>query len=147
VAAVRSLSQSEAVEPKPLMLKAKRMLMGGFAGGVAGFMGGLLGIGGGFMIAPLLMEMGYPTKEAAATTAFIVTFSSFSGFLGHLSVSHIDLTLVTVTVLAVLAGSQGGAWFMMNKAKPSYVKKLYGIILLLVAFQLLLSLFNNTDQV
>lgn len=59
----------------------KRMAIGGIVGGFAGFMGGLLGLGGGFIIAPMRMEMGYPTKEAAATTAFIVTFSSFQVFL------------------------------------------------------------------
>ena len=52
-------------------------------------------MGGGFIVAPMLMELGYPTKQAAATTAFIVTFSSFSGFLGHMAEGHIDSLIGT----------------------------------------------------
>jgi uncharacterized membrane protein YfcA len=51
----------------------------------AGFIGGMLGLGGGFIIAPILMATGYKTKQAAATTAFVVTFSSFSGYFGHMA--------------------------------------------------------------
>ena len=37
--------------------------------------------------------MGYPTKVAVATTAFIVTLSSFSGYLGHVTHRAVDLYL------------------------------------------------------
>ncbi len=143
IAALRSLFSTEPDENRLFATKRKILFIGSLAGGFAGFMGGLLGIGGGFIIAPLLMELGYPAKQAAATTAFIVTFSSFAGFLGHLGMGHLDPTLVILAVLAVLIGSQLGAWFMMNKAKSVWIKKLYGIVLLLVAIQLIFSLLNE----
>jgi hypothetical protein len=136
VAGLRSLMSTDKGETKALMPIRQRLFIGAAVGGFAGFTGGLLGIGGGFIIAPMLMEMGYPTKGAAATTAFIVTFSSFSGFMGHMAEGRIDPVLAAVAIGAVVVGSQLGAWFMMKKAKPAWVKKLYGVVLLGVAAKL-----------
>ena len=143
VAGVRTLMTSGRNEPAGKMPARRRMLVGSVVGGFAGFIGGLLGLGGGFIIGPMLMEMGYSTKQAAATTSFIVTFSSFSGFLGHMAEGHIDPLLATLTILAVIAGSQLGAWYMANKAKPGWVKKLYGIVLLAVAAKLIHGILTN----
>ena len=141
VAGVRTLTTSDKKEPKEKISMGKRMTIGAIVGGFAGFMGGLLGLGGGFIIGPMLMEMGYPTKEAAATTAFIVTFSSLSGFLGHMAEGNIDPNLAAVTVFSVILGSQLGAWYMAKKARPNWVKKLYGIVLIGVSAKLLHDLF------
>ncbi|XP_024520298.1 sulfite exporter TauE/SafE family protein 2 [Selaginella moellendorffii] len=43
---------------------------------LAGILGGLLGIGGGMLISPILLEMGMPPQVTAATSAFMVFFSS-----------------------------------------------------------------------
>ncbi|MCU7958521.1 MAG: sulfite exporter TauE/SafE family protein [gamma proteobacterium symbiont of Bathyaustriella thionipta] len=142
LAGIRTLMQSGRGEPKQLASKGKRMVVGSLVGGAAGFIAGLLGIGGGFIVAPMLMELGYPTRQAAATTAFIVTFSSFSGFLGHMAEGHVDMLLTGLAVVAVIAGSQLGAWFMANKARPEWVKRLYGVLLLAVAIKLLLGVLN-----
>ncbi|MCA1788579.1 MAG: sulfite exporter TauE/SafE family protein, partial [Thioalkalivibrio sp.] len=142
VAGVRSLQNAGRSEPTALMAPFKRFVLGAMVGGLAGFMGGLLGLGGGFIIAPMLMEMGYRTKEAAATTAFIVTFSSFSGFLGHMAQGRIDPVLAVVTVVAVVAGSQLGAWYMTAKAHPGWLKRLYGVVLLGVAAKLLHDIYT-----
>ena len=137
LAGLRTLVQAGKGEPKQLASKGKRTAVGGLVGGVAGFIAGLLGVGGGFIVAPMLMELGYPTKQAAATTAFIVTFSSFSGFLGHMAEGHIDPLLAGLAVVAVIAGSQFGAWFMASKARPGWVRRFYGVLLLAVAAKLL----------
>jgi len=142
LAGIRTLMQSGRGEPKQLASKAKRITVGSLVGGVAGFIAGLLGVGGGFIVAPMLMELGYPTKQAAATTAFIVTFSSFSGFLGHMAEGHVEPLFAALAVVAVVAGSQLGAWFMANKARPGWVKRLYGILLLAVAIKLLVGVLN-----
>ncbi|GAU14191.1 hypothetical protein TSUD_307510 [Trifolium subterraneum] len=42
----------------------------------AGILGGLLGLGGGFMLAPLFLEMEVPPQVSSATTTFIMTFSA-----------------------------------------------------------------------
>lgn len=137
VAAVRTLWVANRAESDMTMSFAKRTLIGVIVAGTAGFLGGMLGIGGGFIISPLLMWIGYKTKEAAATTAYIVTFSSFSGFLGHMTHMTIQPSLLLITVIAVIIASLAGSAFMANKAKPQWVKWFYGILLVLVAGKML----------
>lgn len=142
LAAFRMLLTARRPEPDAVMSLRKRSLVGGVAGGFAGFMGGMLGLGGGFIIAPILMWMGYRTKEAAATTAFVVTFSSLSGYLGHVAEGQMNWTLTAVVVLAVILGSQLGGTFMSTKAKPGWVKRIYAVVLLGIAAKLLLDVWN-----
>ncbi len=140
-AAVRTLWASKLPEPDTMMSFKKRSLIGFFVGGFAGFIGGMLGLGGGFIIAPILMMMGYKTKEAAATTAFVVTFSSFSGFLGHMSQGHINWWLTAIVVLAVIIGSQLGGRYMTQKAKSKQVKIIYAIVLMLIAVKMVYGVY------
>jgi hypothetical protein len=142
IAALRMLATAAREEPKTMMSLGHRRVIGGATGGAIGFLGGLLGIGGGFIIAPLLMWMGYPTKMAAATTAYVVTFSSVSGFLGHVAEARLDWTGTALTVLGVLLGSQLGATFMAKKAKAQWVKLTYAVVLLAIAAKLVLDAFN-----
>lgn len=135
-AALRILWASKQAEPEKMMSMKKRSIIGFFVGGFAGFVGGMLGLGGGFIIAPILMMMGYKTKEAAATTAFVVTFSSLSGYLGHVSQGHMNWWLTIIVVIAVVIGSQLGGRYMTQKAKSKQVKIIYAIVLLLIAVKM-----------
>lgn len=65
------------------------------------------------------MWIGYGTKQAAATTAYVVTFSSFSGFLGHMPHMAINPRLMIVTVIAVVVASLLGSSFMVNLANAA----------------------------
>jgi len=138
VAAARMIWTAKKPEPDTMMSLGKRSTYGAIIGAFAGFMGGLLGLGGGFIIAPFLMWMGYKTKEAAATTAFVVTVSSFSGYFGHVAGGHINWAITIPVILAVIVGSQLGAGYMSNKAKPTWVKQVYAIVLLGIAIKLIL---------
>lgn len=138
IAAVRTIIVSGKAEPETMMSFKKRAIIGLFVGLFAGLIGGMLGIGGGFIIAPILMWMGYKTKEATATTAFVVTFSSFSGYLGHMAQGHFDWKLALVLVVAVIIGSQVGGRFLTSKAKSKQVKIIYAIVLLAIAVKLIL---------
>lgn len=142
VAAVRMMAFARQPEPERIMPLAKRSVIGAFVGGLAGFMGGMLGLGGGFIIAPILMWMGYRTKEAAATTAFVVTFSSLSGYLGHMAEGQVNWTLTLAVVVAVIIGSQIGGAFMSTRAKPRWVKRIYAIVLLAIAVKLILGVLR-----
>lgn len=137
-AAVRMVFFAKNPEPEEMMSLKKRSLIGVGVGAFAGFIGGMLGLGGGFIIAPILMWMGYKTKQAAATTAFVVTFSSISGYLGHMAQGHFNWTLTIIVVIAVIIGSQLGGSFMSAKAKPKYVKALYALVLFAIAIKMLL---------
>lgn len=140
-AALRTLWASKQAEPETMMPSLKRSIIGFFVGSFAGFTGGMLGLGGGFIIAPILMMMGYKTKEAAATTAFVVTFSSISGYFGHVSQGQMNWMLTAIVVFAVIIGSQLGGRYMTHKAKSKQVKVIYAIVLLLIAIKMVFEVF------
>ena len=138
VAAFRMLVTSRSPEPKALMPLQRRLVIGALVGVVAGFLAGLLGIGGGFIMSPLLMWMGYETKKAVATSAFAVTFSSFSGFAGHAAQGHFEAGLTAILAIAVLVGALAGSRFMVRKAKSSRVKQVFAVVLFGIAAKLLI---------
>jgi uncharacterized protein len=140
VAAGRMLFMSRISEPKEFMSLKKRAIIGAIIGSFAGFVAGLLGIGGGFIMAPLLMWMGYETKKAAATSAFAVTFSSFSGFLGHVAQGHFNWTLTVFLTIAVVLGAWLGSNFMATKAKSNRVKQIFALVLFAIAVKIIVGI-------
>ena len=113
--------------------RTKQLVYGISIGAVAGFLGGLLGVGGGNIIIPVLVWMGINPKKASATTAFIVIFSSLSGFLGHATLGSLDIKLLGFTAIASALGAVLGAWLMTAKLKRKQVKLIIGIVLLGIA--------------
>lgn len=115
----------------------QRMLIGVGVGFSVGTLAGLLGIGGGLFFVPVLLALGYPTKVVAATTTLAVTFSSFTGFAGHIAVGHFDWQLLIFAGIAVVIGSQIGSRVMNTRIKPQLIKQMFGTVLLLVAVKMI----------
>ncbi|MEM4721078.1 MAG: sulfite exporter TauE/SafE family protein [Candidatus Methanomethylicaceae archaeon] len=111
-------------------------------GSLAGYLGGLLGVGGGNFIVPVLVWLGFNPKKAAATTAFIVIFSSFSGFLGHASLGNIDMKLLAFCATGSVAGALFGAYLMKKKLSGKQVKTAIGLILYLIAVKMIWDLIK-----
>lgn len=131
---------------KPRVAREKPLESVWISGGVgafAGFVGGLLGVGGGNIIVPTLTWLGHDAKRAAGTTAFIVVFSSLSGFLGRVSVAGLDWTFVDVTALAAIAGALLGAWLMKAKIQSPQLKRVIGVALLLAAAKIVWDLISG----
>ncbi len=99
----------------------------------AGYLGGLLGVGGGNIIVSVLVWLGFDPKKAAATTAFIVVFSSLAGFFGHAAMGTINWNLLAFTAVGSVAGALLGSWLMHWKLDAAQVKKIIGIILYAIA--------------
>ena len=95
---------------------------------------------GGNFILPVLIYLGFNPKNASATTAFIVIFSSFSGFLGYASLGNIDTTLLTFTAIGSAVGAILGSWLMIEKLKPKQVKLVIGTVLLGIAVKMVWNL-------
>jgi len=102
-------------------------------GSVAGFLGGLLGVGGGNIVVPALVALGFDPKKASATTSFVVIFSSLTGFLGHASMAGMDSGLLAWTVAGSAGGAAIGSWLMVAKLKGRQVKLIIGVVLLVIA--------------
>ncbi len=124
-------------KPKKKMEELKdggRELKAGIGLGVgAGYLGGLLGVGGGNFIVPTLVWLGVDPKKASATTAFIVVFSSLSGFFGHAAMGVINWQLLTFAAVGSVAGAVLGSWLMHKKLDAGQVKKTIGIALYAIA--------------
>ncbi len=111
-------------------------------GGIAGFLGGLLGVGGGNFIVPTLIWRGLDPKKAAATTALVVVFSSFAGFLGHVSFGNMDYTLLGVCAVGSILGAVLGSHLMKKSLSATQVKTAIGLILFLVAAKIFMDLLT-----
>ena len=116
----------------------RRVIAGGAIGLVVGFMAGLLGIGGGVFIVPLLIYvLKIPTKIAAATSIFIVVFSSFSGFVAHVSMAATDWKFIIVAAIFSFAGGQAGSRIMAERLKGRTVRVIFGLVLLAFSAKLI----------
>jgi uncharacterized membrane protein YfcA len=116
---------------------AAAIAMGTGLGGVAGFVGGLLGVGGGNIVLPFLNWLGLDAKVSAATTAFIVVFSSLAGFLGHVSLGGMDYTFLGVMASAAVVGALLGSYLMRFRLTPPQLKRIMGAVLCLAAAKII----------
>lgn len=110
-------------------------------GAFLGFLVGLIGRGGGSFIVPTLLMIGLDPKNAAATSSLIASSSSTTGFIAHLFKAKLDFWITLSTVIGVLLGSQIGSRLMATKLKSKAIKKIFGLVLILVAFLLLKDVF------
>jgi uncharacterized membrane protein YfcA len=107
-------------------------------GACIGFMGGLLGIGGGVFVVPLLIYvLKTPTKIAAASSTFIVCFSSLTGFLGYASMAEMNWGFLLPAALACLAGGRIGAKIMSARMPEKYIHLIFSGILFVMCAKLL----------
>ena len=137
----RMLLTSGRADKEEMMSYRWRLLLMGIGGVLIGFIAGLLGVGGGFLFVPIMLILGYKTKQAAATSSFVVIFSSFSGFAGHIAEGRFHWPLMVATTIAVIIGSQIGAKVMKEKMKAKWIKQMFAVVLLGVAVKLLWKLF------
>lgn len=108
-----------------------------FSGMIIGIISGMLGIGGGSLIVPLLLFLGFGIKRAAATSGFIVLFTSLSGFAAHFPSWEPDYLLVLYIVVAAVAGAQLGSRLMYSRVKADSLRKGFGVLLLLIALRMI----------
>ncbi len=119
--------------------KRKKWIGGIIIGTVIGFTGGLLGIGGGVFVVPLLIYgLKVPTKIAAASSTFIVCFSSLTGFLGYASMGNIDWKFILPAAIASFTGGQIGSRIMSGGIKPSVIRNIFSVILFGLAVKIIL---------
>ncbi len=109
-------------------------------GMIAGLLSGLLGVGGGGIISPLMLMMGYSPKKIATVTAFVVPFSSFSGFLTYWSMGAVRWIILLVASFGGILGAVFGTHVMHNHLDHKTVKIILGVILLLLAIKLLIKI-------
>jgi uncharacterized membrane protein YfcA len=142
IASLRMLFSGK-VESEVTAISTLRKIIGGSAIGILiGFIAGLLGIGGGVFIVPLLIYiLRVPTKTAAATSIFIVVFSSFSGFAAHVSMVTPDWKFILLATIFSFTGGQIGARIMVEKLKGKTLRRIFGVVLLIFVVRLVQKVF------
>ncbi|WP_407356259.1 sulfite exporter TauE/SafE family protein [Methanolobus sp. WCC5] len=106
-----------------------------------GAMSGMLGIGGGTFIVPLLLIFGFSIKIAAASSGFIVLFTSISAFIAHAPSWEPEKNMVIAVVLASFIGAQLGSYLMHSRIKADTLQKMFGIVLWILAIRMLSGVF------
>ncbi len=124
-------------------IKAFRKILGGVViGGIIGGMGGLLGIGGGVFIVPLLIyALNTPTKIAAASSTFIVCFSSLTGFVSYVSITEINWMFLLPAAVAAFAGGQAGSRIMSKGMKGKSIRRIFSVVLFALCIKLMYQAF------
>ncbi|KAL4527547.1 hypothetical protein Ndes2526B_g08768 [Nannochloris sp. 'desiccata'] len=87
--------RGNATSPSSSLSKLTLTSSAGIAVG-AGALAGLIGMGGGFLLNPLLLEIGIQAQVAAATSSLMVLFSSSSAAIAFAFDGRLDLPLAAV---------------------------------------------------
>ncbi|MEN6321086.1 MAG: TSUP family transporter [Syntrophaceae bacterium] len=132
-----------ALRVKP-MNRAVESGAGAAVGSVAGFLGGLLGVGGGNFIVPVLNWLGIDAKVAAGTTAMVVVFASFSGFLGHVTLGGLSPLFIGIMALFSALSSIVGSQMMKTKISSPQLKKVIGVLLMVIAAKMIFDIIKLT---
>ncbi|UUM30138.1 sulfite exporter TauE/SafE family protein [Vibrio japonicus] len=122
-------------------------------GGVVGIMAGLLGIGGGLIVVPalvLLLPMASVDPEismqlALATSLASIIVTSGSSALNHFKLGNVDVFVVKWLMPGVVIGGFLGA-NVADWIPSQYLPKVFGVIVLLLAIQMLLSIKSKTER-
>ena len=109
-------------------------------GGFAGIFSGMLGVGGGSLISPTLILMGFNPKKVAGITAFAVPFSSFVGFITYIITVSISWKYLVAAGISSYIGGILGTIIMQKKLNASTVKKILGVLLLVLTIKMVLKL-------
>jgi uncharacterized membrane protein YfcA len=72
---------------------------------VAGILAGCAGIGGGLILNPALLELGFLQEVTAATTMFMVIFSSGASLFQHILYGNLDYAYAGAAILFTLVGA------------------------------------------
>jgi uncharacterized membrane protein YfcA len=138
VAGVRMLISAPGEVEAAAVGPSKKIIGGIGIGAVIGVMAGLLGIGGGVFIVPLLIYvMKTPTKIAAASSTFIVCFSSLTGFMGYASMERINWLFILPAAVASFVGGQAGARIMSSRLKGKSIHVIFSVILFVLCAKLI----------
>ena len=115
---------------------------------VSGMLSGLIGIGGGIIIVPSLVYfLGFSQKLAQGTSLGILLLPvGILAVLQFYKAGFVNLPTVLVVALGFIAGSFFGSKVALNLPQET-VKKLFAILLLLIAIKILFfEKSNHTSQ-
>ncbi len=104
---------------------------------LAGVFAGVFGVGGGAInVSVMHLVMGAPMKAATATSNFMIGTTASAATFVYLLKGAINLYAATPVVLGVFTGAQIGSR-LLKRINTVLLKRIFVIIMLLVAFEML----------
>ena len=128
---------------KPESVPQTRITLNLGLGLILGGLAGITGIGGGIYLAPVLhLFRVAEAKTVAATCSLFILVNSLAGLAGQLaklgpSAAELLDASYLVLPLAVLVGGQLGSRAGANRLKASLIRRLTGLVILVVSVRLL----------
>ncbi len=109
-------------------------------GVITGVLAGMLGIGGAIVMIPaLVLLMGFSQHSAQGTSlAVMLPPIGILAAYNYYKAGHVNLKFALILAAAFIIGSYFGSKLALN-IPQNLLKKIFGILLLLVAFRMLLA--------
>jgi uncharacterized protein len=106
---------------------------------ITGVMAGMLGIGGAIVMIPALVYfLGFSQQMAQGTSlAVMLPPIGIIAAYNYYKAGHVDIKVALILAVCFLLGSYFGSKFALTVPQP-VLKKIFGILLLLVAAKMLL---------
>jgi uncharacterized membrane protein YfcA len=107
---------------------------------ITGVMAGMLGIGGAIIMTPaLVFLMGFSQANAQGTSlAVMLPPIGIIAAFNYYKAGHVNIKFALILAVCFLIGSYFGSKIALNLPQP-VLKKIFGVLLLLVAAKMLLS--------
>ncbi len=105
---------------------------------ITGFMAGMLGIGGAIIMIPALVYfMGFSQQMAQGTSlAVMLPPVGILAAYNYYKAGHVNIKFALILAVRFLIGSYFGSKYALTLPQAA-LKKIFGILLLLVAFKML----------
>jgi uncharacterized membrane protein YfcA len=111
--------------PGDCVWSAKRVIIVGIVSFIAGILASLLGVGGGMIKGPVLLELGMSADVTAATSSYMILFTSMSSSIQYIIVGKLPwdygVVLFFLGVVASFAGQSALNWLVARYNKKSYI--------------------------
>lgn len=104
----------------------------------AGVLSGLFGVGGGILFVPTLLALGLGQVEAAATSLLAIVPTAAVGIWRQTRYGNMRVRPALVVGITSIAGVEAGVQ-VATSLSESVLRRLFGVLLLLVAAQLVAS--------
>lgn len=119
-------------------------LLGLVLGFIPGIISGIVGIGGGIILGPIVLALGLlPIKRTAALTATYILVVSAGALLTHFAKGgSVPWNEVLIFSGVVLVGGYAGSRYGAGKASPKTLQRIFGVIVLVAAVNLILKAFG-----
>lgn len=110
-------------------------------GCAAGVLSGLFGVGGGILFVPALVGLGLGQVEAAATSLLAIVPTAAVGVVRHRARGTLRAGPATILGVASIAGVGAGV-LVARALDETTLRRLFGLLLLVVAAQLVVRCFR-----